>query len=146
MSRTARNMLDSVRVRLTAWYSAVLAVVLVLVSATTYLLVRKTSLERTDADLEVLSDSFLVTFQDELSDTPGTRASAVLSAARQAMVEHRSNSDAFVVLGPGGEIVATPSEAISSGESSHSSLTSVLASGDFHRFAKTSQSKEVNLE
>jgi heavy metal sensor kinase len=139
-------MLDSVRVRLTVWYSAVLAVVLILVSATTYLIVRKASMQRTDADLEVLSDSFLVTFQDELSDTPGTRTSAVSSAARQAMVEHRSNSDAFVVLGPGGEIVATSSEAISSGESSYSSLTRALASSDFHRFAKTSQSKEVNLE
>ena len=47
-------MLDSVRVRLTVWYSAVLAVVLVLVSATTYLIVRKTSMQRTDADLAVL--------------------------------------------------------------------------------------------
>jgi heavy metal sensor kinase len=139
-------MLDSVRVRLTVWYSAVLAVVLVLVSATTYLIVRKTSMQRTDADLEVLSDSFLVTFQDELSDTPGTRTSAVSSAARQSMVEHRSNSDAFVVVGPGGEIVATSSEAISTGESSHSSLTRALASSDFHRFAKTSQGKDVNLE
>jgi two-component system, OmpR family, sensor kinase len=139
-------MLDSVRVRLTVWYSAVLAVVLVLVSATTYLLVRKTSMERTDADLAALSDSFLVTFQDELSDTPGTHASAVLSAARQSMVEHRSNSDAFVLLGPGGEVVATSSEAISSGESSYSSLTSALASSDFHRLAKTNSSKEVNLE
>jgi heavy metal sensor kinase len=139
-------MLDSVRVRLTVWYSAVLAVVLVLVSATTYLIVRKTSMQRTDADLEVLSDSFLVTFQDELSDTPSTRTSAVLSAARQAMVEHRSNSDAFVVLGPGGKIVATSSEAISSGESSYGSLTGALASGDFDRFAKTSRSKAVNLE
>jgi two-component system OmpR family sensor kinase len=139
-------MLDSVRVRLTVWYSAVLAVVLVLVSATTYLIVRKTSMERTDADLAALSDSFLVTFQDELSDTPGTHASAVLSAARQSMVEHRSNSDAFVLLGPGGEIVATSSEVISSGESSYSSLTRALALNDFHRFAKTSQSKEVNLE
>jgi two-component system OmpR family sensor kinase len=139
-------MLDSVRVRLTVWYSAVLAVVLLLVSITTYLLVRKTSMERTDADLAALSDSFLVTFQDELSDAPGTHPSAVLSAARQAMVEHRSNSDAFVVLGPGGEIVATSSEAISSGESSYRSLTRALASSDFRRFAKTSESKEVDLE
>ncbi len=139
-------MLDSVRVRLTVWYSAVLAVVLVLVSATTYLIVRKSSMERTDADLEVLSDSFLVTFQDELADTPGTRTSAVSSAARQAMIEHRSNSDAFVVVGSGGEIAATSSEIISSGESPNSSLTRALASGDFHHFAKTSQDKKVNLE
>lgn len=139
-------MLDSVRVRLTVWYSAVLAVVLVLVSATTYLIVRKSSMERTDADLEVLASSFLVTFQDELSDTPGTRTSAVSSAARQAMAEHRSNSDAFVVVGSGGEIAATSSETISSGESSYRSLTRALASSDFHRFANTSQNKEVNLE
>jgi two-component system OmpR family sensor kinase len=139
-------MLDSVRVRLTLWYSAVLAVVLVLVSATTYVLVRKTSMQRTDTDLAVLADSFLVTFQDELSDTPGTRTSAVSSAARQAMAEHRSNSDAFVVLGPGGETAATSSEATPSGESSYSSLTRALASTDFHRFAKTSQSQEVHLE
>jgi len=146
MLQTARNMLDSVRVRLTVWYSAVLAVVLVLVSATTYLIVRKTSMQRTDADLEVLSDSFLVTFQDELSDTPSTQAAAVLSAARQAMVEHRSSSDALVILGPGGEIVATSSETVSSGETSYSSLARALASSEFHRFAKTGQSKEVNLE
>ncbi len=44
-------MLDSVRVRLTVWYSAVLAVVLVVVSVTTYLIVRKTSMQRTDSDL-----------------------------------------------------------------------------------------------
>jgi len=39
--RIARNMLDSVRVRLTVWYSAVLAVVLILVCVTTYLIVQK---------------------------------------------------------------------------------------------------------
>ena len=67
-------MLDSVRVRLTVWYSAVLAVVLVLVSTTTYLIVRKTSMQRTDGDMAVLADSFLVTFQAELADDPSTPA------------------------------------------------------------------------
>src|ERR1700676_4285585 len=114
ISLTARNMLDSVRVRLTVWYSAVLAVVLVLVCATTYLIVRKTSMQRTDEDLAVLADSFLVTFQAELADPPGTRASAILTAAQQAMVEHRSNSDTFVVLGPAGESIATSPDPISS--------------------------------
>ena len=94
MSPIARNMLDSVRVRLTVWYSAVLAVVLVLVSATTYLIVRKTSMQRTDEDLAVLADSFLLTLQAELADAPGERSqsSTILTAAQQSMVEHRSTA------------------------------------------------------
>jgi putative Ca2+/H+ antiporter (TMEM165/GDT1 family) len=120
-------MLDSVRVRLTVWYSAVLAVVLVLVCATTYLIVQKTSMRRTDEDLSVLADSFLVTFQAELADAANIQGSAVLSAARQSMVEHRSNSDAFVVLGSGGEIVANSSDAISSGTRADASIAHAVA-------------------
>ena len=115
-------MLDSVRVRLTVWYSAVLAVVLVVVSVTTYLIVRKTSMQRTDSDLAVLADSFLVTFQAELADAPGGEGSAILSAAKQSMVEHRSNSDAFVVLDPGGEIIATSTDTISSSAQSEDAV------------------------
>ncbi len=139
-------MLDSVRARLTVWYSAVLAVVLVLVSVTTYLIVRKTSMQRTDEDLAVLGDSFLVTFQAELADAPNTQASAVLSAAKQSMVEHRSNSDAFVVLDPSGEIVATSSEAISSGTEAGGLAARALGSSDFRRFAKLGETKEISLE
>src|SRR5580658_10455503 len=103
-------MFDSVRVRLTAWYSAVLAVVLVLVSTTTYFIVRKTSMQRTDSDLQVLADSFLVTLRAELSDESSAEALGILSAARQSMLEHRSNSDAFAVLRPNGEIIATSTD------------------------------------
>jgi len=140
-------MLDSVRVRLTVWYSAVLAVVLVLVSATTYLIVRKTSMQRTDEDLAVLADSFLVTFQDELADPPGTRASAVLTAAQQSIMEHRSNSDTFIVMGPGGEVVATSSDTISSsGAKPDASVARTLASNDFQRFVRMAASQAVALE
>jgi two-component system OmpR family sensor kinase len=139
-------MLDSVRVRLTVWYSAVLAVVLVLVCATTYLIVQKTSMRRTDEDLSVLADSFLVTFQAELADAANNQGSAVLSAARQSMVEHRSDSDAFVVLAPGGEIVANSSDAIPSGTRADSSVARAVASGEFQRFKTIALSKEASLE
>jgi two-component system, OmpR family, sensor kinase len=138
-------MLDSVRVRLTVWYSAVLAVVLVVVSVTTYLIVRKTSMQRTDSDLAVLADSFLVTLQAELADDTSGRASALLSAAKQSMVEHRSNSDAFVVLSPGDEFVAASSGTIFPSEQSDASVAPALASGDFQRFAKTAESMAVGL-
>jgi two-component system, OmpR family, sensor kinase len=139
-------MLDSVRVRLTVWYSAVLAVVLILVSTTTYLIVRKTSMQRTDEDLSVLADSFLVTFQAELADAPGGQASGILSAAKQSMVEHRSNSDAFAVLGPDGGTIATSTDNISSGTRTGASVSRVLASEDFQRFARAAQRTEVGLE
>src|SRR5579862_1020851 len=100
MPRTAKSMFDSVRVRLTVWYSTVLATVLILVSATTYLIVRNTSMQRTDSDLQVLADSFLTTLQAELSDESSAEALGVLPAARQSMIEHRSDSDVFAVLGP----------------------------------------------
>ncbi len=139
-------MLDSVRVRLTVWYSAVLAVVLVLVCATTYLIVQKTSMRRTDEDLSVLADSFLVTFQAELADGTNLGGSAVLSAARQSMVEHRSNSDAFVVLAPGGEIVANSSDANSSATRAGSAVTRAVASGEFQRFKTMALNNEASLE
>lgn len=142
-------MLDSVRVRLTVWYSVVLAVVLILVSATTYFIVRKTSMERTDSDLEVLADSFLATLQAELTDESSAEALGVLPAARQSMVEHRSNSDAFVVLGPAGETIATSSEGISpeSSESrSEAAITRTLASSDFKRFARIAAGNVSGVE
>jgi heavy metal sensor kinase len=142
-------MFDSVRVRLTVWYSAVLAVVLILVSATTYLIVRKTSMQRTDSDLQVLADSFLVTLQAELSDESSAEALGVLPAARQSMIEHRSDSDAFAVLGSSGEIIATSRDDTSLGDPAtraEAAIARTLTSSDFQRFAKIAESKESSLE
>jgi two-component system OmpR family sensor kinase len=142
-------MFDSVRVRLTAWYSVVLAIVLILVSATTYLIVRKTSMQRTDSDLQVLADSFLVTLQAELSDESSAEALGILPAARQSMLEHRSNSDAFAVLRPNGEIIATSRDAISPGGSAaraEAALTQTFTSNDFQRYLKIAEGKESSLE
>lgn len=142
-------MFDSVRVRLTVWYSAVLATVLILVSATTYLIVRNTSMQRTDSDLQVLADSFLTTLQAELSDESSAEALGVLPAARQSMIEHRSDSDAFAVLGPSGEIIATSRDDTSPGDPAtraEAAIARTLASSDFQHFAKIAESKESSLE
>lgn len=129
-------MFDSVRVRLTLWYSLVLALVLILVSATTYLIVRKTSMQRTDTDLGQLAESFLATFQAELSDAHDTNAPAILSAAHQAMIEHRTNSDDFLVLGPDGRVIASTADEIIAGAKGDPRLQRVLHSNDFGEFAK----------
>jgi len=146
MFRTARNMLDSVRARLTVWYSGVLAVVLVLVTATTYLIVRKASMQRTDSDLEVLADSFLVTVHAELEDASETGAAAILSAVRQSMIEHHSNSDAFVVLGPGDEIVTTSDGLIPAGTNPDTSVARAMDTSAIQNFGKRSGHKEAKLE
>ena len=139
-------MLDSVRVRLTVWYSAVLAVVLILVCVTTYVIVQKTSMQRTDGDLAVLADSFLVTFQAELQDAITTQDSPVFVAAHQSMIEHRSDSDTFVVLGLSGEAVANSNDGLALSARAESSIARVLASDDYQRFAKMGVNKEVGLE
>ena len=139
-------MFDSVRVRLTVWYSMVLAVVLLLVSVTTYFFVRTTSMQRTDADLAVLADSFLVTFQDELGDASNADPSAIVPAARQSMLEHRSNSDAFVILGPAGQILATSDDGASSNSERGARITRALESVEFQRFKNRATSNELAPE
>jgi hypothetical protein len=54
-------MFDSVRVRLTLWYTAVLAVVLVVLSLITYFIFWQSTVQRTDANLAELSNAFLTT-------------------------------------------------------------------------------------
>ena len=138
-------MLDSVRTRLTVWYSAVLAAVLVLVSATTYLIVRRTSMERTDAELAVLADSFVVTFEDELADEGGTGAAAIVSAAHQSMIEHRSGSDAFAVVGSDGRVLANSNDGSLSNVVPNSQAARALSSSEFQAFAREAETKDTSL-
>jgi len=138
-------MLDSVRIRLTAWYSAVLALVLVLVSATTYLMIRKTSMQRTDAELAVLADSFVVTFEDELADEAATGAAAVVSAAHQSMIEHRSGSDAFAVVDADGQVLATSNDGSLSNVVPNSQAARALSSSEFQAFAKNAETENTSF-
>src|SRR5260370_28886449 len=64
--RSGRAMLDSVRVRLTLWYTAVLAVVLVALSLITYFIFWHSTFQRTDANLAELSTAFLTTLDAEI--------------------------------------------------------------------------------
>ena len=91
-------MLDSVRVRLTLWYSIVLGLVLVLLAGLTYFLYWRNTSQRTDSNIVELSDAFVTTFNAELADLTGP--DAVKSAAREAMLEHRFRDTVFVLLDP----------------------------------------------
>jgi two-component system, OmpR family, sensor kinase len=142
--RGAGKMFSSVRTRLTVWYSAVLAVVLVVVCLTTYVIVRQTSMQRTDADLAALADSFLATFQAELAGEGTGPARTLVPPAHQAMIEHRSQNDAFVVLGPDGGRIAASSDAALSDEAVNPLLARAVDSEQFRHFE--SQAAEHDFE
>jgi heavy metal sensor kinase len=95
-------MLDSVRVRLTLWYSVVLAVVLVSLAVLTYFLYWRNIAKRTDSDIAQLSDSFITTLHAELADEPGP--DALKNAAQAAMLEHRFRNTYFVLLDSSGAV------------------------------------------
>jgi len=138
-------MLESVRARLTAWYSAVLAGVLLIVCAATYLMVRAESMKRTDTDLAELADSFLVTFHAELADEGSGAGATVLSPAHQAMIEHRSENDGFAVLGGNGEVIARSSDAALPAGTASRSVARALESEEFRQFGAEAQSREAGL-
>jgi heavy metal sensor kinase len=125
-------MFDTLRVRLTLWYSAVLAFLLLLFSLTSYFLFARGENRRTDADLAELAKSFLVTFQDELKDPdePG----GLQAAARQAMLEHRVRGDTLLVVDSAGKIVANSADLLPSSAPANSIAAHAVASSSFQQF------------
>jgi heavy metal sensor kinase len=96
-------MLDSVRVRLTLWYTLVLAGVLVCLAGITYFVYRHDATQRTDSNISQLSDAFLTTFNAELADERGP--DALKNAAQEAMLEHRFRDTYFVLLDGAGNLL-----------------------------------------
>jgi two-component system OmpR family sensor kinase len=127
-------MLDTLRARLTLWYSVVLALLLLVFSLTSYFLFAGTENRRTDADLAELATSYLVTFQDELKDPdePG----GLQDAARQAMLEHRVRGDTLLVVDSAGQIVANSADVLPSSAAANSIAARALASGGFQQFVE----------
>ena len=89
-------MLDSIRVRLTLWYTLVLALVLIALTGVTYFMYRRNVAERTDSALTELADAFATTFRAELGEGHGVDAAK--AAAREAMLEHRFRDTFFALL------------------------------------------------
>jgi two-component system, OmpR family, sensor kinase len=96
-------MLDSVRVRLTLWYTLVLGGVLVCLAAITYFVYGHDAAQRTDSNITQLSDAFLTTFKAELAEEKGPNA--LRDSAHEAMLEHRFRDTYFVLLDDTGNIL-----------------------------------------
>jgi heavy metal sensor kinase len=89
-------MLDSVRSRLTLWYSSLFGAFLILLAGFTYFVYWSNSQERTDTNLQELSGTYLATFAAELRDEKGP--DAVTNAAREAMIEHRFRDVVYAIV------------------------------------------------
>jgi two-component system, OmpR family, sensor kinase len=122
-------MLDSVRVRLTFWYSAVLACALFLLSLTTYWIVKHSIMQSNDAALADLADSFLVTLHAELPDS--TAPDRVRSAALQAITEHRFPGHMYAVLNSQGNVLVTSRDFPLSNAQENANLERAFSSGAF---------------
>ena len=88
-------MLDSVRARLTLWYSTLMACVLIGIAAATYFGIRENAMRRTDAGLSELAESFLATVMDELHDEPSP---TMENSAGAAIAEHNFKDVAFFII------------------------------------------------
>jgi two-component system OmpR family sensor kinase len=101
-------MLDSVRVRLTLWYTGLLTVFLVALALTTYFIFWRSTVERTDSNLAEVAEAFLTTARAELEDNTGPDAAKY--ATQEAIVEHRFRDHVFVVLDPNGKVLTSSEE------------------------------------
>src|SRR5271165_4209511 len=123
------RMFDSVRVRLTLWYSVVLGLVLVLLAVLTYLVYQNNITRRTDLNLAELADAFATTFDSELPDLSG--ADRVKSAGREAMLEHRFRDTTFVILDSTGNVLISSLELPAAGPRREHITAEVFSSRDF---------------
>jgi heavy metal sensor kinase len=92
-------MIGSIRGRLTAWYSVVLAVVLVIAGTISYAVARRQILRSTDASMATTEHQFASGLNDEASEAKGTLR---LRAANELLADLRDNERAIVLLTAGG--------------------------------------------
>ncbi len=101
-------MFNSVRVRLTGWYTAVLACVLILLAFTTYFVLRENFSRRMDSSATEIADSFLATVNAEAKEEPGPKA--LQDALATGIAEHRLADTIFIALDSHGNVLASSDE------------------------------------
>ena len=133
-------MLDSVRVRLTLWYTAVLTLVLLALSLITYFIFWRSTVQRTDVNLSELSEAFLTTLDAEVKDQSGP--DSVKLAGQVAITEHRFRDHVFAIFDEAGNIVVSSQEVPPAVAATGSSAREPLSSRSFQRFLDASSRSE----
>jgi HAMP domain-containing protein len=127
-------MLDSVRVRLTLWYTGVLALVLVVLCVATYFIYWKNTVQRADSNLAELSDAFATTLQAEAGDATGS--DGIKTAAKESIIEHRFRDHVFALLQASGNVVLSSQDLPVATPAKESSPSGLLNSESFQEFVE----------
>jgi heavy metal sensor kinase len=133
-------MLDSVRVRLTLWYTAVLALVLIVLSLLTYFIFWRSTLQRTDVSLSELSEAFLTTLDAEVKDQTGPNSLKL--AGQVAITEHRFRDHVFAIFDSAGNTVVSSQDVPPASPDTGSVASRALSSDSFQRFLDASSRSE----
>jgi heavy metal sensor kinase len=99
----AGNVLSSVRIRLTLWYSGGMAVILLFLASTTYFLLRQSLGKRVDTQAVELADAFLSTVNAEMGDA--SKPDSLDDGISAAISEHRFRDVTFAVFDAHGSVI-----------------------------------------
>jgi heavy metal sensor kinase len=131
-------MFDSVRSRLTLWYSGLFGVFLILLAALTYFLYWRTSLQRLDSNVLELSDTYLITFTSELNDPQ--ESNTVRVAAREAMIEHRYRDILYALIDDQGHVIFSSFDLPAAPGDPEPVTPRIFASEEFQKLARAAAS------
>jgi heavy metal sensor kinase len=97
------TMFSSVRNRLTVWYTAAMAAILILLASVTYFIIRQNVGARADVQAVELADTFLSTVNAEMGDA--TKPDSLDEGVAAAISEHRFRDVVFAVFDPDGNLI-----------------------------------------
>ena len=133
-------MLDSIRTRLTLWYTGVLALVLVVLFVITYLVFLRSVQGRMDTDLSELSKAFLATVRAELEDQ--TAPDPFTVAVEAAIAEHHFRDHVYAILDANGRLIARSTEDVPASSRKRADSATLLESASFEQFVNSAAAAE----
>ena len=140
-------MLNSVRFRLTFYYTVAFALVLLVLAFSMYAVLKAENVKRVDTDISQLADSFLTTVHAELKDQTGP--DPVKLSVDEAIAEHSFRDYLFAVFGTDGKLVESSAVNFSTREKGSFSSEVFFASPSFQSLLTGSDGRTqdfVNLK
>ena len=128
-------MLDSVRARLTLWYTAVLVLVLGALAVLTGFVFLRSVDRRMDADLSELADSFLVTVRAVLADQ--TDADPFKVEVEVAITEHLLRDHVYAIVDASGRTIVSSFDGMPPTSGKGAPPADLLTSRSFQEFLGT---------
>ena len=129
-------MINSVRFRLTFYYTAAFTLVLMVLAFGMYAILKRENVKRTDADISQLADSFLTTVQAELKDQPGPES--LKNSIDEAITEHTFRDYLFAVFDADGKLIQSSPTNFSASVRNNFSFEGLFASPSFRRLLTAS--------